>query len=163
MDLGVRDGAGWPAGGRPRQEPPVSEFIGNVLKRHLAAGVEVEGELHERRTLFVDRDRVDLATLGVVGDIEVAERRTSEGAAAHRLLPHLVGHLGAVFRAAVLVERSQEPVHELPDRGRIDGLSGGDQGHAALAQVCHDDGVVNAVAGESAEVVDDDRVDVVLA
>nr|WP_254845637.1 hypothetical protein [Microbacterium sp. RURRCA19A] len=54
-------------------------------------------------------------------------------------------------------------MHELPDRGRVDGFGGGDQGHAALTEVGHDDGVVDAVAGEAAEVVDDDRVHVVLA
>nr|WP_139327519.1 hypothetical protein [Microbacterium sp. RURRCA19A] len=74
VDLGVRDGAGWPAGGRPGQESPVGELVGDVLEGHLAAGVEVEGELHERCSLFVDRDRVDLAPLDVVGDVEVAQR-----------------------------------------------------------------------------------------
>ncbi|WP_341210443.1 hypothetical protein [uncultured Microbacterium sp.] len=163
VDLGVRHGTGRPPNRRPSQEAPVGELVGDVLEGHLAAGVEVEGELHERCTLFVDRDGVDLASLDVVGDIEVAQRRPPERPTVHGFLPHLVRHLGAVFRAAVLVERGQESVHELPDRRRVDGLGGGDQCDAALAEVCHDDGVVDAVSGKAAEVVDDDRVHVVLA
>ena len=51
-------------------------------------------------------------------------------------------------------------MHELADRGVVDGLGGGDQGDAALAEISHHDGVVEAVAGHAEKLVDDDHVDV---
>jgi hypothetical protein len=63
----------------------------------------------------------------------------------------------------VLVERGQDAVHQLADRGVVDGLGGRDQGDASLAQVRHDDRVVVAVPRHARELVDDDDVDVALA
>nr|WP_255508228.1 hypothetical protein [Chryseoglobus sp. 28M-23] len=54
-------------------------------------------------------------------------------------------------------------MHELPDRGGVDRLGCGDQRHAALLQVGHDDGVVGTVPGEAGQLVDDDVVDVFVA
>ena len=47
-------------------------------------------------------------------------------------------------------------MHELADGRVVDGLGGRDQRDAALAEVGHHDGVVEAVAGHAGELVDDD-------
>nr|WP_307220010.1 hypothetical protein [Microbacterium sp. SORGH_AS_0888] len=54
-------------------------------------------------------------------------------------------------------------MHQLPDGRVVDLLGRGDERHAAFLKLGHNDGVVNAVAGEAIELVDDDVVDVLLA
>ncbi|WUI92045.1 hypothetical protein OHB21_13015 [Nocardia puris] len=53
-------------------------------------------------------------------------------------------------------------MHELADRRIIDGFGGGDQGDVSLAEVGHDDGVVEPVSGHTRQFVDDDVVDVLM-
>nr|WP_179577206.1 hypothetical protein [Leifsonia psychrotolerans] len=54
-------------------------------------------------------------------------------------------------------------MHKLPDRGSVDRLRGGDKLDAAFLKISHDDGVVDAVARETGELVDDDVIDVAVA
>ncbi|WP_353507114.1 hypothetical protein [Gordonia sp. ABSL11-1] len=53
-------------------------------------------------------------------------------------------------------------MHELTDGCVVDLLGRGDEGDAALLEVGHHDGIVDAVAGEAGEFVDDDEVDVLV-
>nr|WP_280452350.1 hypothetical protein [Nocardia cyriacigeorgica] len=53
-------------------------------------------------------------------------------------------------------------MHELADWRVVDGFGGGDQGDVSLAEVGHDDGVVEPVSGHSRQFVDDDVVDVLM-
>ncbi len=86
--------------------------------------------------------------------------RQAKGAAVLGFLAHLVGDVGAGLAGLVFVEGGQDAVHELADGGVVDGLGGGDQRDATLAEIGHDDGVVEAVAGHAGELVDDDHVNV---
>ncbi|MDG4668668.1 hypothetical protein [Mycobacterium sp. 236(2023)] len=54
-------------------------------------------------------------------------------------------------------------MHQLPHRAVIDTLGGRDQRDTALAEVRHDDGVVDTVASQAGEFVDYDEVDIPLA
>ncbi|WP_433194316.1 hypothetical protein ACQP1G_37005 [Nocardia sp. CA-107356] len=87
----------------------------------------------------------------------------AEGAALLGLRAHLEGHIRAVLAGAVFVERGQDSVHQLADRAVVDRFGGADQCHAAFLQVGHDDGVVEPVACEACQLVDDDVVDVAFA
>nr|WP_228809390.1 hypothetical protein [Nocardia farcinica] len=131
--------------------------------RVVAGGEELETQLDKGRSFGVDDDRADHAAVGVVDVVEVAELRAAEGAAVAGLLAHLVGDVGTGLAGLVFVEGGQDAVHQLADRGVVDGFGGRDQGDAALAQVCHDDRVVVAVPCHARELVDDDDVDVALA
>ncbi|WTI33028.1 hypothetical protein OH817_03915 [Kocuria rhizophila] len=163
LDLGVRDRPGGTSLGGAGAKPPVGELFGDVLERLVACGVQLEGEFHERRAFGIDLDGVDLPAVDVLGDVEVPDGCAAEGAAVLGLLAHLVGDVGTVFTGAVFVERGEDAVHELPDRGGVYLLGRGDQGDSAFVQIGHDDRVVGAVAGEAGELVDDDVVDVAVA
>nr|WP_229730331.1 hypothetical protein [Microbacterium sorbitolivorans] len=126
LEFAVGDGARGAALRGTRCETALSELVGDVLDGHLVLGEQLEGELNERSAFGVDLHRVDFAAFDVLGDVEVADRRTPEGAAVFRFLAHLVGDIGTVFTRAVLIEGSEDAVHELADRGRVDGLSCGD-------------------------------------
>jgi hypothetical protein len=102
----------------------------------------------------------DLAALVAVPGVEVAEFGPAQGAAAFGFLAHLVADVGAVLGGAVLVERGEDAVHELPDWGLVDAFGGRDQGGAVLAQGCQDQGVVEAVAVHPGQLVDDHVGDV---
>ena len=145
---------------RAGTEPSVVELVGQVGEGVVAGGIELEGQLHQISPFRVDGDGADLAEVRAVEDVEVAERCPAERAAVLGLLAHLVRDIGAGLAGLVLVEGSQDPVHELSDGCVVNGLGGRDEGDAALTQVGHDDGVVVAVAGHAGELVDDDVVDV---
>nr|WP_245988538.1 hypothetical protein [Flexivirga caeni] len=56
----------------------------------LVRGVELEGEAHQRCSLLVDDDGVDLSAVADVdAGVEVADRRTGDGAAVLGLVCHL--------------------------------------------------------------------------
>ncbi|MGA8115666.1 MAG: hypothetical protein WCA46_18560 [Actinocatenispora sp.] len=129
----------------------------------VVCGEEFETQLDKGCAFGVDDDRADDAAVGVVNVVEVAELGAAESAAAAGFLAHLVGDVGTGLAGLVLVERGQDAVHQLADRGVVDSLRGRDQGDAALAQVRHDDRVVVAVPRHARELVDDDHVDVALA
>nr|WP_243861105.1 hypothetical protein [Cellulomonas uda] len=141
-----RDGSGGTAGGRPRQEATVGELIGQVVQRVLARGVQLEGEPHVGRSLFVDCDGADLTALVVVDDVLVAELGDADRAAALGLLAHLVGDVRAGFAGLVLVEDREHALHELPDRCLVDRLGGRHQGDPELGQVDPHESLVVAVA-----------------
>nr|WP_062950481.1 hypothetical protein [Brachybacterium sp. sponge] len=132
LDLGVRDRPGGTALGGAGAKPPVGELFGDVLERLVACGVQLEGELDERRAFGIDLDGVDLPAIDIFGDVEVPDGCTAEGAAVLGLLAHLVGDVGTVLTGAVLVERGEDAMHELPHRGGVDLLGRGDQGDSAL-------------------------------
>ncbi len=54
-------------------------------------------------------------------------------------------------------------MHELPDGGGVDLLGCRDEGDTTLLQIGHDDGIVDAVAGEAGQLVDDHVVNVAVA
>nr|WP_255572778.1 hypothetical protein [Leucobacter tenebrionis] len=163
LDLRVGDRPGRTSLGGPGAQPSVGEFFCDVLERFVACGVQLEREFHERCAFGVDVDGVDLPPVDVLGDVEVPDGRAAKGAAVLGLLAHLVGDIGTVLTGAVLVERGEDAVHELPDRGGVDLLGRGDQGDSAFLQIGHDDRVVGAVTGEAGELVDDDVVHVAVA
>nr|WP_258062914.1 hypothetical protein [Rathayibacter sp. AY1C6] len=146
----------------PCPQASIGEFLDDVVDGVVPVGIELERELHERGAFGVHGDRVDLSSVDVVGDIEVAERRFAERATVLGLLAHLVGDIRAIFPGAVLIECGEDAVHELPDGGRVDGFGCGDEFDAALLKVGHDYGVVDAVASEPRQLVDDDVIDILL-
>nr|WP_239562544.1 hypothetical protein [Agromyces aurantiacus] len=149
--------------GRPGAKPPVGEFGSDVIEGVLAGGIELERQLDERRALGVHRDGADLTAVDPFQSVEIADRCSAERAAVLRLLTHLVRDVGAVGCRSVLIEGRQDAVHQLPLRGVVDLFCRRDEGDPSLLKVGHDDRIVEAVASEPAELVDDDIVDVAFA
>ncbi|MCO7202144.1 hypothetical protein NH287_01255 [Microbacterium sp. CnD16-F] len=144
-------------------EATVGELIDDLVHRVLTRGIEVERELDERGSLFVDPDCADLAPVDPIDGVEVSDGGSPDRPATLCLLRHLVRDVRAVLSGAVLVEGGQDAVHELPNRRGVNLLRGGDELDAALLEVGHDDGVIDTVAGEPGELVDDDVVNVAVA
>ncbi|MDQ4214767.1 hypothetical protein RBR11_12660 [Microbacterium sp. ASV81] len=155
LHLGYRDRCGWSCGGGSRGEAAIGEFGRNVCEGVFPGRVQLEREFHEGCSFGVGGDGADFAALDSFQGVEVADGRFTERAAILGLLTHLVGDVRAVFAGAVLVERRQDAVHQLTDRGCVDRFSGGDEGDAALLQVGHDDRVIDPVPSEPRELVDD--------
>ncbi|MEO7015052.1 MAG: hypothetical protein ABI067_00735 [Leifsonia sp.] len=129
----------------------------------VAGCVELEGQLDEGCSFFVDADGSHFAAFEPFDGVEVPDGCSPEGAAVLGFLSHLVGDVCSVLAGAVLIEGCEDAVHELPDRCLIDRLGSADQSHAALGEVGHDNGVVVAVPGKARQLVHDDVVDVFLA
>lgn len=149
VDLGDGDRAGGAALGGAGAQSSVGEFVLDVFEGRLACGVHLECEPDEWRTLVVDGDSADLAAVDAVDGVDVPDGCFAERAALLGLLAHLVGDVGSLFGGAELAERGEDAVHELPDRGLVDGLGGGDEGDSALLEFGTDDGIVEAVPGHA--------------
>lgn len=71
-------------------QPSVGEFVCDLVHGVVTGGVEVERELDERGSLFVDSDRADLAAFDTIDGVEVADWGSPDRAAVLGLLRHLV-------------------------------------------------------------------------
>ncbi|WBP93232.1 hypothetical protein O6072_18275 [Mycolicibacterium neoaurum] len=145
LRLGNR--ASGPRLGRSCGQTPVVEFLNDGLDSGVTVGVELECPLYEWCPVRVDGYGTDLATFATINRVEVADRRDAESAALLRFLAHLVGDVGAVFGGSVFVEGGEDAVHELADGGVVDAFGRRYEGDAAFAEVSHDDGVVDTIAG----------------
>nr|WP_286720639.1 MULTISPECIES: hypothetical protein [unclassified Microbacterium] len=122
----------------------------------LAACVGGEREPDQLGTLGVDLHVADFSALGVGGaDVEVAEWGLGGGAAEGGLLDHALGDLLGEVEGVELGHRGQDAVHQHPGRGLVDVLGDRDQGDVGTAQGGVDDCVVEPVAGEAVDLVDD--------
>jgi len=72
--------------------------------------------------LLVDGNGADLAALELIAHVAVAKGGGTNGSAVLGLLSHLVADVGAICVRAVLVEGSQQTVHELAGRRLVDVL-----------------------------------------
>nr|WP_246877657.1 hypothetical protein [Microbacterium liquefaciens] len=149
--------------GSPGGEPPHIPFVDDVFERRLSGCVHLEGDLDEGCALWVDDDTVDLAPFEEVGSVEVTDGRSPEGSAVLGFLAHLVCDVRAVRGGPVLVEGGEDAVHELPLRAGIDLFRCGDEFDATLVQVGHHDRIVETVPGEAGQLVNDDKVDILIA
>nr|WP_067667127.1 hypothetical protein [Nocardia miyunensis] len=99
--------------GGPGPKATVVEFFGQLVEGVGVGGVQLEGELHQRRAFRVDGDGADLAAVESVDHVQVAQAGAADGASVADLLPHLVGDVGSGFARLVFVEGGQDAVHEL--------------------------------------------------
>ncbi|OLT44097.1 hypothetical protein BJF85_20530 [Saccharomonospora sp. CUA-673] len=119
--------------GGPGAEASVVELVGEVVEGVVAGGVELEAEFDQGSAVGVDDDGADDAAVEVVDVVEVAELGAPERATVAGFLAHLVGDVGPGLAGLVLVEGGEDAVHELADRGVVDGFGGCDQPDAAFA------------------------------
>nr|WP_280407081.1 hypothetical protein [Nocardia brasiliensis] len=148
-------------GGATGTQAAVTHDALDVGQAAIAGGVQLPGLFDQRTTLWINLYRADLApVLGLQQHVQISDRRLPQRAALAGLLPHFEGDIGPILARAVLIERGQDAVHQLTDRGVIDGLGGADQGHTTLLEVGHDDRVIKPVTGEPRQLVNDDVVDI---
>nr|WP_286960299.1 hypothetical protein [Arsenicicoccus sp. UBA7492] len=95
-------------------------------------------------------------------DVEVADGRLVRGAADGRFLHETLGDLLGEVQGVELRDRGHDAVHEHPGGGLVDVLHHRDEGDACLAECGVDDRVVEPVAGDAVDLVDDAVPDGVL-
>nr|WP_263283234.1 hypothetical protein [Nocardioides rotundus] len=139
--------------GRQAAGGEVGEYL---LDRGVAGGVDGEGPLDQRRPLRVDLDGAVLAAfLGVLADVEVAQRCPPGSAAGGDLLGQALGDLGGEVLGVELGDRGHDAVYERPGGGLVDALGHRDEGDAGLDEGALDLEVDEPVTGETVELVDD--------
>ncbi|MEN2513136.1 hypothetical protein V3H80_19085 [Gordonia polyisoprenivorans] len=131
-----------------RHKAALFAVFGEFLDGDIAFGILLEGVADERCSLGINGDGADFSALGAVDHVEIPNGCSPQRSALPCLLTHFVGDVGAVFSGAVFVEGGEDAVHELPDGGVVDLLGGRNQCDPSFLEVGHDDGVVDAVAGE---------------
>jgi hypothetical protein len=90
------------------------ESLGQLVEGEVADGEEFKPELDQRCALWVDDDGANVAAVGAVDVVEVAEPGTADGAAVTSLLSHLVGDVSAGLTGLVLVEVARMPCMSWP-------------------------------------------------
>jgi hypothetical protein len=131
---------------------------GQLGQRPVAGRVEREGELDERTALGVDLDRPNLTTLGDLSGRPVADRRSERGAAGLMLLVEPLLDFRREVVGVVLRERGEHSVHQAPGRRLVDVLAGRDQADAHLLELVIEQRVVEPVASQAIDLVDDQVV-----
>ncbi|MEA5154479.1 MAG: hypothetical protein VB059_06765 [Raineyella sp.] len=122
----------------------------------LAGCVLLEHPPHQRGALGVDLDGAVLAALLVaLADVEVADRCSHRGAAGLELLVQALADLGCEVLGVELRDGRHDAVQQHP-RGRlVDVLRRRHQGHPGFDQTTVNLHIVQSVAGETVDLVDD--------
>nr|WP_246063282.1 hypothetical protein [Blastococcus colisei] len=136
------------------------QFSSQLEERPVAGGVGPVGPGDQRAALRVDCDGADLATLVVDGpDVAVAERRPVRRAAGASLLAHALDDLVGQVARVELGDGAHDPVQQHAAGRLVDVLGSRHQRHPGLLQCQVDLDVVDAVAGQPVDLVDDDEGD----
>nr|WP_286214480.1 hypothetical protein [Demequina sediminis] len=137
-------------------EPAGLQLPGERGQRLLPGGVGGKREPHQLGPLGVDLHVTDLAALGVSGaHVEVAQWRLRGGTTEGGLLDHALGDLLGEVEGVELRHRGENAVHQHP-RGRLIGvLRHRDQDDVRTPQSGVDDRVIQPVAGEPVDLIDD--------
>ncbi len=161
VDVGQLDRPGGLAAVREGAQAFLAEGLGEGSDGPLAAGVGLEGPLHQPGPVGVDDDGADFtAVFGPLPGVEVADRGAARSAALDSLLGHAFEGFTGQVGGVELRDTGHDGVQQLPWRGVVNVLLDRDQLRPAALEFEEDVGVVAAVAGEAVHLVEDDVVDV---
>nr|WP_231492265.1 hypothetical protein [Glycomyces sp. NRRL B-16210] len=131
-----------------------------MRERVLARGVELEHGSDVRGALGVDRDRVDLAAVDLLDNVEVPERGGTGSAAVLRLGLHLEGDVGARRPGLVFVDGVEDGPDHVAHVGVVGEVANRDQSDAELLELPSRQQRVGGIAVHPGAGVDDHVVDV---
>nr|WP_240161653.1 hypothetical protein [Flaviflexus equikiangi] len=122
----------------------------------IAGRVLLEHPPHQRGALDVDLDGAVLAALLVtLADVQVPDRRSHRGAAGLELLVQTLTDLGCEVLGVELRDGGHDAVQQHPRGSLVDVLRRRHQGHPGFDQTTVNLHIVQAVAGETVDLVDD--------
>jgi hypothetical protein len=156
MNHAARERAAGALHGRARAEPGVREDLDDARNRVLASLGQVEGERYVGRTLWIDGDRGDLASVDVLAHVQIADRRQSVSASLGELALEAHLDLRPVIARAKGVDAGHDREQQQPLRAVVDRLAGGDKLRTAAVDLTEQPEGVGLVAGDAREVVEDD-------
>lgn len=139
--------------GRTGGEPPGCELVDDVSDRVVARCIEFEGEFHERRTLRIDLDPADVATVADVASVNIPDRGAPDRLPSFRCCFHLALDVRATTVGGEFVEDGDHSAHRLASGGVIDRLGDREQLHAERLEYGADDGVFPLVSCRTLEVL----------
>nr|WP_300146838.1 hypothetical protein [Propionicimonas sp.] len=150
-------------GGGAGGQPAGFQLAGEGGQRPVAGGVGGEREPDQIGALGVDFDVADLVALRVGGaGVEVADGRPGGGAADLGFLDHALDDFLGEVEGVELGDGGHDAVHQHARGGFVDILGDRHEGDTGVAEGGVDDRVVEAVAGEPVDLVDDAVADGVL-
>lgn len=116
----------------------------------------------ERRPFVIGGNGADFAAVEYLADVEVAERCPGNRAAFLGLLPHLVLDVGVGSLDLVLIDGMQDGLHHLAFQGVAEVNDGGDDPDVQLTEVALGERSINGVAENAVEMMDNNKVDILL-
>jgi hypothetical protein len=156
MDHASRERAAGALHGWARAQPGVGENLGDARNRVLSGLGQVEGERDVGRTLGIDRNRGDLASVDVLAHVQIADRRQPVGASLGELALEAHLDLRPIVARAKGVDAGHDREQQQPLRAVVDRLAGGDKLRTAAVDLSEQPEGVGLVAGDPREVVEDD-------
>nr|WP_245810339.1 hypothetical protein [Brachybacterium massiliense] len=148
---------------RPRGEAAGLQLPGEPRQRPVPGGVSGEREPDQLGPVGIEPHLADFAPVRIhCADVEVADGRLVRGAADRRFLHEPLGDLLGEVQGVELGDGGHDAVHEHAGRGLVDVLHDGHERDPGLAEGGVDDRVIEPVASDAVDLVDDAVPDGVL-
>ena len=144
------------ARGRQRPQPPSGDLVKQLDDGVVAGGVLLEHPTDHRTAFWVDLHRAVLPpALVTSANVQISDRRSHRRAPGRDFLRQTLHHLCGEIFGVELRNRRHDPVQQHPGGGLIDVLRRRDERDSCIEQRPVDLDVVEAVACEPVDLVDD--------
>ncbi|HWT92510.1 MAG TPA: hypothetical protein VN238_05910 [Solirubrobacteraceae bacterium] len=144
---------------RAAGEARLGEVRRKASERPISSAVQLEGALNKRRSKRIESNRPNVLAGGQLPVSHVADWGLEGRASEPMFLIHAFADLGGQVVRVVLGVGGEHPVHQAARRGRVDVLGSRDQRHVHADELLVQHRVIESVAREAIDLVDDDVAD----